>query len=252
MATDMRRHSVVLVGVPGTADGNQAPLRTWVGDGHRWQQVPNAAGPVGIANPNVAPSVAYDLGRNEVMLLDSARDLWGWNGRRWERVLRARPGHPVIGRIAPDPTGRGLLGFGSDPQVGQGGVREERGVLYHFAGGEWHRLAVGGTPGLVEGVAVDLHHHRLVAVGAAVARLIVDAGAGSDSTFVFDGSRWSSQPLPDPLIDRVNFGLAYDGRTQAVTLFGGVLDVGFVMPPAPPVPVDTWAWTNGSWHQVHR
>ena len=76
--------------------------------------------------------------------------------------------------------------------------------------------------------------HQLVAFGG------VDS---YDTTWLWDGRRWTlARPARQPA-GRFNAAAAYDPLTGVVMLYGGRLGPGQLVQ-------DTWAWDGGTWHQL--
>ncbi len=76
----------------------------------------------------------------------------------------------------------------------------------------------------------------------AIHRVIVFGGVDSyDTTWLWDGRRWTlARPRSSPP-GRFGAAIAYDPATRMVMLFGGRLAPGQVVN-------DTWAWDGATWH----
>jgi hypothetical protein len=84
-----------------------------------------------------------------------------------------------------------------------------------------------------------------VASDPATHNVVVFGGVDSyDTTWLWDGARWSlARPLVSPR-GRFDAAVAYDPVTRLVMLFGGRLGPG-------QIENDTWAWSGTNWHEIN-
>jgi hypothetical protein len=118
MVYDEARGRVVLFG--GTTYENEQLADTWEWDGARWQELtPAAEGPA----PRFWHAMAYDAGRERVVLfggttdgIDYRGDTWEWDGEQWHDVSPRLETSPARAShaMAYDPVGERVLLFGGD------------------------------------------------------------------------------------------------------------------------------------------
>jgi len=273
MTFDQHRQQVVLIGSTETdrigTRGNPVLSQTWVwdrgllGDGS-WRQLHPETSPT---NLELGSTVAYDSVRGGIFLLADTvlqdldhlttpgygggyvvgHELWSWDGQTWTETPDNGPiSDPRPYRVVSAPDG-GVLGIGLQPDPKSSGQVD--GALYRWTGSRWQPLVVDGTPGTITGLALDAKRHQLVAIGGKYASN-PDGAPASASTYVFNGTTWSSRSLPAALQGRVNMEVAWYGAPSSVALFGGASGCGGwgCGPKGQQMFRETWYWNGDSWH----
>jgi hypothetical protein len=90
----------------------------------------------------------------------------------------------------------------------------------------------------------------LLVVGSRYAR-IPDVSPPVDSTFLFNGTTWTSTPLPKPLIGKVGMEVVAYNAQRTVALWGGSQGYGNAGPPHPdPFQAGIWYWSGQQWTSI--
>jgi hypothetical protein len=80
---------------------------------------------------------------------------------------------------------------------------------------------------------------------------IPDVSPPVDSTFLFNGTTWTSRPLPKPLIGKVGMAVAAYNAQRTVALWGGSQGYGNAGPPHPdPFQAAIWYWSGQQWTSI--
>ena len=237
---------------------------TWAWDGADWQELqrdpPKPLGSIGIL-PD--PLLAYDsttqsllrdaLCSNDCHASHTRLSRWNRQLNRWDRLpagsvmpqneagqsdvipAALHSGRPVFnpnGNWGPSRaiigTATGLLYVGQE--ASGSGARAE---TWSLANGAWHRLA---APGYDRSTLPS----PLLSHTASAAVLMLD---GFGETWTSDGSTWTRLGGGSPG-SRAGAGMAFDGLTGQVVLFGGVATG------AGGIYADTWAWKDGTWQHA--
>lgn len=234
MAWDAARQQVVLVG--GLSEFGAALDDTWVWDGAAWTLAAPAGG---VLTPRYVAGLAYDAGRERVVLFGGfgpapLSDTFEWDGSAWTEVV-----------VASAPPGRAGPAMAYDAAAGHvvmfGGTANPA-VLddtWTFDGTAWTQLAVVGPAGrYMAGLTPAAGGAGLIAMGG------VDAGGvGFGDTWRWDGAAWTE--LDAPIAARWSHGMAtglgrivsfgmQDATDPATYGFDGASWTNLALAPAPP------------------
>jgi hypothetical protein len=117
-------------------------------------------------------------------------------------------------------------------------------------GSSFQAVTSTGAPRTVTSLSFDPAHDDVVVTGSQTAAT-PDIGTPSDTTYVFDGSKWHAAALPAALRDWVSAAVCSDAPEDGVLLFGGVRSSGnAVSPPGVSAPAMTWRWNGDAWVDV--
>ena len=182
------------------------------------------------------PSLAYDVARRQVVLVNNPGETWLWANRTWTRAQPAiSPPAGCCNVAAWDPEiGRVLL-FGVEPP----GDAAQFTYTYAWNGATWTALlrgAVEPPPGAAS-MAYDPGHRQMVLlVGFGTA-----AGAVRVQTWTFEGERWLRRTdLDSPTVSFIT-ALGFDAAAHALlAVSSNVADAG----------TQTWRWDGAAWHRL--
>ncbi len=221
MAYDSQRSKAVLFG--GRAhSGNVCYSDTWEWDGENWTAT-GATGPAG----RWGHAMAYDEARGKVVMFggqprDFNRffgDTWEWDGERW--VLAAETGPParVGAAMSYDPVREKVILFGG------GENWDWFGDTWEWDGHEWNKIdTLGPSPRSNHRMVLDTERKRIVLFGGLASETVNGNSIVEKrlhDTWEWDGVLWR-EVTPDGPQGRYCHTMAYDGRRNAVLLFGGI------------------------------
>ncbi|MEZ5965281.1 MAG: kelch repeat-containing protein [Planctomycetota bacterium] len=231
LAYDAARRRTILFGgaVRDTNFGD-----TWAWDGAAWTQLQPAASP----SPRWGAAVAYDAAHRRVVLfggLDQLplADTWEWDGTSW---TQAHPVHSPPARVAAamvyDAARSRVLLFG-------GARNTPLDDTWTWDGVDWQQVPTPVAPAPRSGVAAtyDPARQRVVLAGGPQ-----DPDPwGPDTTWEWDGARWTA--IRTPLAPSARWGpaMAYDAVRRRSLLFGGSGEEPLQ---------DTWTWDGQAWREV--
>jgi hypothetical protein len=158
--------------------------------------------------------------------------VWGWDGKRWQRVTEDGPAGRILGGAAYDEKRNVLVLYGGRA-VELGTCSQE---TWEWDGEYWEQKnAEPPTP---------CDHVRMV-FDSAQGEVILFSGLDTVETPVretwsWNGKKWKllSQEGPEP---RGHFGFIYDPSHEQALLYGGYTSA----------PTDEfWAWKDGTWQEI--
>jgi hypothetical protein len=126
---------------------------SWIwGSDDNWHQVfPSTVPP-----PRYHHAMAFDPVRGYAVLfggfkdsngIDMLNDTWIWDGTNWTQVFPAHSPSPRIGPgMAYSPVSRGILLFGGQAQVGEGGAATDKNDTWLWNGSDWIQLSTSPNP----------------------------------------------------------------------------------------------------------
>ena len=173
--------------------------------------------------------------------------VWTWNGQDWSEALSDDPtgisGNRAPDRVTTGPGGRpfGFLAQAGSPSVGQ---------LVEWEGLRFQDVTAVGAPHTATSMTLDPTRGTLVVTGSAT-NIAPDLPVASTATYVFDGSKWTTSPLPSGLLGVIPAASCSDAPERGVVVFGGGTSSGNIASvPAPQVAGRTWRWDGSAWSEV--
>lgn len=235
----------------GSEHTNRA-MQTWGwrpasnGQGGTWHLLDVMHEPTG--GGNTGSSLAYDPSSRRTLLMlhflgvdNSSYALWSWDGHGWSQswsTACSAPAPPwppcALGppAIIDGPHGT-VIGLSTDSQNNPEVVR--------WTGSGWSVEQAEGTPPpqWVGGLAYDGLSDRTLA--------ITYSSSSPGALYVFDGSGWTSSPIPGDLKARQGFGFtAFNGSGLSALFWGGENP----NTNTPTTYDDTWTYSEGTWRKV--
>jgi hypothetical protein len=176
-----------------------------------WQAPPSGG--------NTLFGLAYDLVRNQAVLLDNAGGTWTWTSaaRMWTRQYPAHnPSNRSAGAMSWDGNRNGVLLFGGN----SGGPQND---TWLWDGADWNLLPAAAPPPARHGAHMvwDSVQKHVVLFGGQTG---TTPNTVYGDTWIWDGAGWTqispagSAGLP---AGRYNFAMEYDPVNQAVVIYGG-------------------------------
>ena len=248
------QNTVLFGGLQSIAAGVRAGMRshrrvgslqsTWTWDGNTWTEHVTDPAPAF----RLQHAMAYDAARNEVVLFggqsnaQAVNDTWTWDGTTWTDRTPA-PTTPVP-RVGPGFVYDGARGdsvlFGGT--VGDFGAYSDTWIWDGTAWSEQHpSTSPGGRYG--PGIAYDALRREVVLFGGAQC----DGCVVEADTWAWDGTTWTERTPATVPPERAYPGVAYDGATHQVVMFGGAYYIdesGWFYRD------DTWAWDGTTWTEL--
>jgi RHS repeat-associated protein len=214
-------------------------------ESYAWQQI-GAAGQTSSPRPRWAPSMAYDAGHNESVLLGGSApdashptsDTWTFDGTKWT------PQSPTNGpsardgaAMAYDAVTKTVVLFG-----GATSTSTETNDTWTWDGTNWTQAHPATSPPSVDDASMtyDPIHQQIVLV-------VAPNEATTDfETWTWDGTNWTEHTQSGGPSARTTPGLAFDPALNGVVMFGGFTDTGSSATDLK----DTWLWNGTSWSQL--
>ena len=248
MAYDSVRQRVVMFGGQRNELATTVFFQeTWEWDGTTWTQVAAGQGP----SVQTRHPMAYDAGRQRMVLFDSARraphaDTWEWDGSTW--TLRtsspAEPPWRYGNALAHDVVRQRTILFGG---IGPAPNFVLMGDTWALDQTTWTRLnpAVSPSPRALSPMVWDPARQRLVLFGgfACGGPPACSSVKIADDTWEWDGAAWSARSPTARPPARLGHGMVWDVARQRAVLFGG-RTLSRYQPFA-----DTWEWDGTTWLQ---
>jgi hypothetical protein len=225
MVFDAAHDRVVLFGGYSNSGGDF--LDTWTWDGSTWTQLSPANSPT---NLSIFASMAYDashgnsvlFGRNSTGWGVSPPQTWTWDGTNWTlRQPATSPPERDYGAMAYDASHGNVVLWGG---YGDTGWLSDTWI---WDGANWTQVASAAVCSGEGGayMAYDATRHNIVL-----------AGEHCGDTWIWDGSTWTKQN-PETSHLPIKGGMAYDGISGNVVLFGGEYNASG----------ETWTWDGTNW-----
>ncbi len=244
MVYDAARQQMLLFG-GSVGGGGLSGLNneTWLLRSGNWKQAGPQNFPFGRANPGIA----YDAGREQIVLFGGytassiqfgdTNDTWIWNGRDWSQIATSATTTLPPVREAPamayfPDAGLTILFGGYSSSNGQNNTLND---TWAWNGSAWTQLNPATSPPARYGATLvyDAAHHKLVLFG----------GNGFNDTWTWDGTIWKQEnPAVRPSI-RSYSAATYDVDLGVVLLYGGIDASGNPLD-------DTWTWDGSTWTQL--
>lgn len=226
----------------GLSSESPAHVETWMWTNQGWRRLhPAASPPTYWAGSTLVPFNGGLLFYLERPIAEGAAnaiyDMWYWNENDWD--LQASSYR------TPD---RSVQHFVSLPGGGAGDVTAT--TVARWTGISWDERQVPNGPATFSAAATDPESGNLLVIGSRHAS-IPDLAPPVDSSFVFDGTRWTSTPLPADLKGKIGMELAgYDTR-RTIALWGGIQGYGNAGAPQPnPFQAAMWYWSGHQWTRI--
>lgn len=230
MAYDIARRRIVLFGgLPNIQDGS-CTSDTWEWDGQSWAHLSG-----GLPAARLGAAMAYDSGRNRMVLFGGSGDCFGGGqllGDTWERspdatwtqVSTTGPSPRVFSTMAFDSLRGRIVLFGGETA---GGPMED---TWEWNGMAWIQVGLAG-PGQRSGAAL--------AYDAARANIVLFGGNGGGDTWAWDGLSWSLVSALGPNAS-LNAKMIYDSSRERIVLYGALNENSESTS-------DTWEWDGSTW-----
>lgn len=225
MAYDAAREQVVIF---GGANPGGFLSDTWVWDGVDWRR--RADGP----GPRLHLGMTYDEARQEVVLFGGGAgtptpygDTWVWDGAAWTQKATAHSPARSNFRMAFDASRGEVVLFG-----GWNGST--------WADDTWTWDGVDWTPRAQSAAAPPARQDASIAYDEGLQQIVLFGGIRpnctpvDESTWTWDGAKWTQAPLVVSPGGRGGAAAAYDSARGQVVLFGGN-DCSHVF-------AETWVW----------
>ena len=188
----------------------------------------------------------WDPVRERVVLFDSSRITWEWDGVRWWQRASGSPAPPERTQLAWDPVSQRVLSFGGFVSIGGGfGTTNE---TWAYDGVAWTMLSPSQRPSsrYRHVMATDTRRGRVVMFGGQPYGYL-----GDNETWEWTGTDWMKMSpaggVAPPPLDGAS--MAYDPLREQCVLFGGnqnwVAYYGFYSR-------ETWEWDGQQWRMRSR
>src|SRR5712692_4130014 len=221
---------------------------------HASTPTPTAVLPALAPSGRVGSQLVYDDATNALLLFSGQdytgaaplTDTWTWNGSTWTRLHPAHSPGPLEGAaIAYDPPTQQVVLFGGISNANTGGTLI-LGDTWTWNGSDWtQQHPASSPPARVEAsLAYDAASGQFVLFGGTH-----NTGFNTpdlNDTWIWTGSNWVQQHPAAVPTARTQAGLAYDGVSGQLVLFGGKDATGYGV-----TVNDTWIWTGSNWVQQH-
>jgi len=224
----------------GGADANYVtPNERWIWNGESWSAHVSDISPPG----RVGTAMAYDSARDRLIVFGGSepsfsvptRDLWEWDGTRWEERGAAGPRARMEHAMAYDSIREQTILVGG---LGYGATSfDYLDETWLWDGTKWRLHQPASLAETIparsrSGLAFDPVRGETVLFGGS-------NGFGlSNETWLFDGARWRRVTTTQAPSGRFAPAMAWDPTSRRVILFGGLS--GTTM-------ADAWAWDGTSW-----
>ena len=232
-------------------DSGAATFQTWTWDGSSQSWTLKA--PVSSPSVRTDMSLVYDAAHDAVLLFGgragypgkgtsgiALNDTWLWNGTTWtQQHPSTSPPARQSASLAFDGAGNRVLLFGGFVTNGS-----TFGDTWTWDGTTWtHQTATPSPPARWgSGLAFDAATQTVVLFGGCCD----NTGKELNDTWVWSQNAWSQQNPATSPSTRQGAGLAYDGTSGELLLFGGCGD-GYCSTTF----ADTWLWNGNTWTQQH-
>jgi hypothetical protein len=190
--------------------------------------------------PRQAHVLVYDE-RHRRIVLPAFREVWGWDGTRWEMLPGSAAKLRDLSAAAYDSRRGRIVSFG-------GRVRGTAVVVadtWEWDGADWRSQS---------DRSAEPRDHHVMAYDAARARVVMFGGStfprpevSPSDTWEWDGKQWTRAAVSGPA-GRIT-SLAYDARRRQVVLFGGLGDA-TTSGGGREYYGDTWVWDGHAWKKA--
>jgi len=235
---------VLVNGGPESGKSASDPAEVWGWDGTAWSLL--SASEDGPRWRN-GMSVVFDAARGQLVLFGgsqgrrSMRDMWLWDGAHWTEVSGTLPLYTGNTGIAYDARRERVVLFGGGDA--QFNLLAE---TWEWDGAAWRLASTEGPAARFPGaMTYDAGRGEVLLYGGHSPSASGEFENWGD-TWGWDGTAWREHSPPEPRPGILPATRAvYDGNTDTVLLFGGLLDGDGIEPLG-----DLWAWDGAAWTRL--